>query len=308
MTNPTSKSWVDPKTLMAIQDLEMRARIVVQGFWSGLHRSPYHGFSVEFTEYRPYTPGDDLRFLDWRLWGRTDRFYLKKFEDETNLRCHLVVDQSRSMNYGTLSWTKAVYANTLAATLAHFLFHQGDAVGLLTFDETVRDYLPARNRIGQLRHLMVYLERAAEGKGTDLIQPLERTAALIKKRGLVILISDLLAPLDLIEKKLANLLAQGHELIVFQLLDPAEVDFQFEQSAIFQDVETGRDLYIDPILARKSYQQKIQAHNANAERICGGLGIGYSALTTNQPLELALFDFLRKRASLGRLVNRRRTR
>src|SRR5688500_8027529 len=148
---------------MSIRNMELRARVVVEGFWNGLHRSPYHGFSVEFTEYRPYTPGDDLRFLDWRLWARTDRFYLKKFEDETNLTCQLDVETNSSMNFGTLAWTKAAYGNTLAATLAHFLFQQGDAVGLLTFDETVREYLPARNRTGQLRHLMVLLERSGAG-------------------------------------------------------------------------------------------------------------------------------------------------
>src|ERR1035437_426980 len=135
-----ASSLIDPKALMSIRNLELRARVVVEGFWTGLHRSPYHGFSVEFTEYRQYTPGDDPRYLDWRLFARSDRFYIKKFEDETNLRCHLVVDQSRSMAFGSGGYTKADYANTLAATLAYFLSLQGDAVGLLTFDEAVRDY------------------------------------------------------------------------------------------------------------------------------------------------------------------------
>src|SRR5215510_291750 len=141
-----SANFISPQALMSIRNLELRARTVVEGFWHGLHRSPYHGFSVEFTEYRPYVPGDDPRYLDWRLVGRTDRYFIKKFEDETNLRCHLLVDNSRSMTYGSLAWTKAQYAHTLAATLAYFLSGQGDAVGLLTFDETIREYLPARNR------------------------------------------------------------------------------------------------------------------------------------------------------------------
>ena len=301
-----SRSWVDPKVLMAIQDLEMRARVVVEGFWTGLHRSPYHGFSVEFTEYRAYAPGDDIRYLDWRLLARTDRFYLKKFEDETNLRCHLVVDQSRSMDYGTLGWTKASYANTLAATFAHFLFQQGDAVGLLTFEEKMRDYLPARNRPGHLRQLMVLLERAGTGRATDLLAPLDQAAAILKKRGLVILISDLLAPLEAVEKKLANLLAQGHEVILFQLLDPAEVNFRFDESALFQDIESGRDLYIDPVLAREEYLGRLRAHNATAERTCASLGIAYCPLTTDQPLELALFDFLKKRMLFNRVSRKSR--
>src|ERR1044071_4087175 len=143
-------SFISPQALMAIKNLELRARVVVQGFWTGLHRSPYHGFSVEFTEYRQYTPGDDPRYVDWKLFARTDRYYLKKFEDETNLRCHLLVDSSRSMGYGSLEYKKADYGNTLAATLAYFLSHQGDAVGVMTFDENVRDYLPARNGAGTL--------------------------------------------------------------------------------------------------------------------------------------------------------------
>jgi len=165
---------IDPQSLMAIKNLELRARVVVEGFWTGIHRSPYHGFSVEFTEYRQYSPGDDLRYLDWHLYARTDRHYIKKFEDETNLRCHLLVDNSKSMAYGSLAYTKAQYANTLAATLAYFLYLQGDAVGLLTFDEQIREYLPARNRTGHLRHLMLALEQPAAGAATDLAAPLQR--------------------------------------------------------------------------------------------------------------------------------------
>src|SRR4026209_1498639 len=161
-------SLIDPKSLMAIKNLEFRARVVVEGFWNGLHRSPYHGFSVEFTEYRQYTPGDDPRYLDWRLYARSDRYFIKKFEDETNLRCYLLVDNSRSMSYGSLAYTKAQYANTLAATLAYFLYLQGDAVGLLTLDEQIREYLPARHRSGHWRHLMLALKKRAAGTATDL--------------------------------------------------------------------------------------------------------------------------------------------
>src|SRR5271156_2604070 len=167
---------VDPIALMAIRNLELRARVVVEGFWSGLHRSPYHGFSVEFTEYRPYSPGEDTRYMDWRLYARSDRFYLKKFEDETNLRCHLLVDHSRSMSYASLAYSKSDYARTLAATLAWFLHGQGDAVGLFSFDERVRDYLPARHRHGHLRQLMLALERKPEGRATNLSEPLPPVA------------------------------------------------------------------------------------------------------------------------------------
>src|SRR5256714_2068647 len=189
---PTSSSLIHPKALISIRNLELRARVVVEGFWNGIHRSPYHGFSVEFTEYRQYTSGDDPRYLDWRVLARSDRYFIKKFEDETNLRCYLVADQSRSMTYGSAKYNKAQYAATLAATLAYFLYLQGDAVGLLTFDEQIREYLPARHRTGHLRHLMLALEKPATGRATDLASPLKRIVEVVRKRGLIVLISDFL--------------------------------------------------------------------------------------------------------------------
>src|SRR2546421_6800919 len=241
IANRPAGSWVNRLALMSIKALDLRARLVVEGFWNGLPRSPYHGFSVEFTEYRQYTPGDDPRYLDWRLYARTDRYYIKKFEDETNLRCHLLVDNSRSMTYGSLAYTKAQYANTLAATLAYFLYLQGDAVGLLTFDEQIREYLPARHRTGHLRHLMLRLEQPAAGKATDLSAPLQRIVEVVKKRALMVLISDLLAPADALEKNLGLLTACGHEVMLFHILDPAELTFNFEKAVMFHDVESGRD-------------------------------------------------------------------
>src|SRR5438876_7611707 len=217
-----SSSFIDPQTLMSIRNLEMRARVVVEGFWNGIHRSPYHGFSVEFTEYRQSSPGDDPRYLDWRLYARSDRYYIKKFEDETNLRCYLLVDNSHSMGYTSLPYTKAQYANTLAATLAYFLYLQGDAVGLLTFDEQIREYLPARHRSGHLRHLMLALEKPAAGTATDLSAPLKRIVEIVNKRSLMVLISDFLAPTATLGKNLTSLAACGHDVLLFQLLDPAE--------------------------------------------------------------------------------------
>src|SRR5215831_2242082 len=171
---PNRSSLIDPRALMSIGNLELRARSVVEGFWKGIHRSPYHGFSVEFTEYRQYSPGDDPRYLDWRVFARSDRYFIKKFEEETNLRCYLVTDNSRSMGYGSRGYTKREYAATLAATLAWFLHLQGDAVGLLTFEARSGEYLPAKHRSGHLRQLMQTLERPAEGAGTDLANPLQR--------------------------------------------------------------------------------------------------------------------------------------
>jgi uncharacterized protein (DUF58 family) len=294
--------FVSPQALMAIRNLELRARIVVEGFWTGLHRSPYHGFSVEFTEYRQYTQGDDTRYLDWRLLARSDRYYIKKFEDETNLRCHLLVDNSRSMTFGSVGYTKAEYANTLAATLGLFLKQQGDATGLLTFDEGIRDYLPARHKPGHLRHMMLALEKPAGGAATDLIAPLQRIVEIVRKRGLMVLLSDLLAPIEALEKNLGRLTASGHEVLLFHVLDPAELHLRFDQAALFLDVESGREIYIDPHVARADYQRKLQAHTAAVRATCEKLGISYHHLPTDRPLELALFDFMRSR------MNRRKSR
>jgi len=300
----SSTSFIDAQSLMAIRNLELRARVVVEGFCHGLHRSPYHGFSVEFTEYRQYTPGDDPRYLDWRVFARSDRYFIKKFEDETNLRCYLLVDNSRSMTYGSLGYTKAQYANTMAATLAYFLYLQGDAVGLLTFDDQIREYLPARHRTGQLRHLMLALEKPAGGNATDLSAPLKRIVEIVKKRGLMILISDLLAPIETLEKNLISLSACGHDVMLFHLLDPAELTLNFERAAMFHDVESGRDLYIDPVNARRDYLRKLTAHSAMAQSACQKLGIGYHRFSTDRPMELALFDFLRERMQRGSQVKR----
>ncbi|MEY4939190.1 MAG: hypothetical protein RIQ93_925 [Verrucomicrobiota bacterium] len=299
-----SAKLIDAQALMSIRSLELRARAVVEGFWNGLHKSPYHGFSVEFTEYRQYTPGDDPRYLDWRVFARSDRFFIKKFEDETNLRCHLLVDQSRSMDYGSRSYNKSNYAATLAATLAYFLYLQGDAIGLLTFDEQVRDFLPARHRMGHLRQVMVALEKAGAGRGTNLVAPLERIMALVRKRGLVALISDFLAPLDRLERNLVALAAGGHEISVFQILDPAELNLGLEQPALFEDMESSRTIYIDPTAARATYVKKLEEHCHALRTICRKLGISYHLLSTSEPLELALFTFMQERMKRGRQVRR----
>jgi uncharacterized protein (DUF58 family) len=297
-------SFIDPATLMRIKSLELRAKIVVQGFLSGLHRSPHHGFSVEFTEYRQYVPGDDLRYLDWRLYARSDRYYIKRFEDETNLRCHLLVDLSRSMGYGSIGYEKIEYARTAAATLAYFLSTQRDAVGLVTFDQQIADYVPARYRPGHLHRLMVCLERAVAGTSTDVSAPLEQVAATVRKRGMVVLISDLLAPTESLATRLGYLRSQGHEVVLLRVLDPAELEFDFKKAAMFVDMESGKDLYVDPEAARASYRANFAQHSARIEKTCRELGIDFYPMTTSQPLELALFDVLQSRLHAGKQTAR----
>jgi len=302
-SNP-SRSLIHPQALMSIENLELRARVVVEGFWNGIHRSPYHGFSVEFTEYRQYTTGDDPRYLDWRVLARSDRYFIKKFEDETNLRCYVVADQSRSMTYGSVGYNKAQYTATLAATLAYFLYLQGDAIGLLAFDEQVRDFVPARHRTGHLRQIMLALEKEAGGKATDLAGPLKKTVELIRKRSLVVMLSDFLAPIDRLQPQLTSLAACGHEVIVLQILDPAELTFSFTSAAMFQDLESGKTLFIDPAAARKEYMRNLESHTAGLKSICQKLGVSFHRIATDRPLELTLFDFLRERMQRTRRVNR----
>lgn len=304
----STESRVDAAAIMRIKSLELRARVIVEGFWKGIHRSPHHGFSVEFTEYRSYHPGDDPRYLDWRVYARTDRLYIKKYEDETNLRCHLLIDQSRSMGYGSQGYSKADYAGTLAATLATFLFTQGDAVGLATFDSDICEYLPPRNRPGHLHRLLLSLGRAPEGATTDLGPPLQKVAHLLTRRGLVVLMSDLLTPIDRLATHLAYLSTGGHDVVLFQVLDPAELRFTFTTPALFKDTETGQNFYVDPATVQKDYLHRLAEHLQRIESTCQDLGIDYHLFPTDRPLDLGLLDFLHARQTRSQQVRRARNR
>ena len=287
--------YVDPRVLLQIQSLELRARHVVEGFWSGLNRSPYHGFSVEFTEYREYSPGDDPRYLDWKLYARSDRYYIKRFEDETNLRCLLLLDASRSMEFGSQEVTKFDYARTLAASFGYFLVTQRDAVGLARFSRDIDEFIPTRYRSGHWRRLLVALETKCTGQATNLSTPLEQAAERLSRRGMLVLISDLLAPLDKVELSLACLAARGQEVLVFQVLDPAEMDFDFAEPQLFEDLETGRQLYVDPQSVRQQYRDRLQRHLQQIDGLCARLGITLRRLTTTSNMGDALGEFLRSR-------------
>ena len=301
---PSRPAFIDPAALMRIRNLELRAKTVVEGFMSGMHRSPYHGFSVEFTEYRQYVPGDDLRYLDWRRLARSDREYIKRFEDETNLRSWLLLDLSQSMGYGSLAYNKAEYAKTVAATLSYFLSLQRDATGLITFDQALQEFLPARFRPGHLHRLMMCLERSTAGKGTDLIAPLDQVAQMATKRGLVVLLSDMLAPIAELERNLGYVRSRGHEVVILRVLDPAELDFPFNEPAMFHDLESGRELYVDPAAAKSVYQTKFRTHQAELKQVCDRQGIVLYELRTNEPVERSLFDLLSARMKSGRTTRR----
>jgi len=296
---------LDLHALARIRSLELRAKSVVEGLWRGLHRSPYHGFSVEFSEYRAYVQGDDPRHMDWKVMARSDRAFIKKFEDETNLRCQLVVDHSRSMQFGSGPMTKADYAATLAATLALFLMQQGDAVGVTTFGQTLQEHIPPRNRPGHLRRLMLELEKPAPAGGTALDLSVRQLADLLRKRGMICLVSDLLAPVDQLERQLGLLSAMGHDLVLFHVMDRAEIDFTFEKAAHFRDAETGAERFVDPAVARAAYLQNLQTHRDHIRGSCERLGIEYHWTPTDTPLEGVLFDFLSARSRKAGAVRRR---
>ncbi|MFO0921637.1 MAG: DUF58 domain-containing protein [Pirellulales bacterium] len=295
-----ASSWVDPATLMRIKNLQLRAKRVVDGFHNGLHRSPLHGFSVEFSEYRRYSEGDDPKGIDWKLFARSDRFYIKKFEDETNRRCLLVVDQSKSMTYGNPSskvdYTKMDYARTLAATFAYYLTLQRDAVGMMTFEADVKEMVPARFRTGQLKRMLGLLEKPSEGNATDLVRPLSQLAELAKQRSLVIVISDFLVPWQPLQVPLAFLRARHHEVMLLRVLDPTEIELDLKQPTMLRDLESGKEVYIDPMTAKQRYRERFDAHAAGLAKLAGQLGISLTSMTTDSPLELALFDLLSRQS------------
>ncbi len=298
--SPPSPTGLDPAALLAIRDLELRARVVVEGLWAGLHRSPFAGFSVEFSEYRAYSPGDDVRHLDWKVLARTDREFLRKFEDETNLRCHLLVDLSGSMEFGSLGYSKRDYARTLAGSLAHFLLGQRDMVGLAVFDERVAAHVPARWRPGHLRRLLAALDRPPTGATTRLEAALDEAARLWRRRGLVVLVSDLLPPVESWDAALGRLVACGHDVRVIQVLDPAETDLDFGHAAEWEDMEDGRRLFTDPARARPAYAARFARHQEAVGRALQARGVAHHLARTDEPIDVTLHAWLRGVARRGR--------
>ncbi len=289
---PRQRWFIDPAAIMQIKNLTLRAKTIVEGFAAGLHRSPLHGFSVEFSEYRPYVIGDDPRNLDWKLLARTDRYYVKQYEDETNRRCYIAVDQSRSMAYGNGRYTKAQYAQTLAATLAYYLNMQRDAVGIMTCGNTAPDFLPPRHRTGHLQQIMHLLGQESVGDDSNLASSLSQLASLSRRRGLVVLISDLLTDPESLFQPLGYLRGRGHQILILRVLDKSEIDLQLDKSTMLRDMETGKEIYVDPETARKEYQRRFEAHKAQLVDICHRRGARLTTLTIDQPLDTALLELI----------------
>jgi uncharacterized protein (DUF58 family) len=297
-TTPGPTRFLDPEVLARLGSLELLARAVVEGFMSGLHRSPYTGFSTEFTEYRQYHPGDDLRYLDWRLFGRTDRYFIKKYRADTNTQCYLLVDTSASMRYrhaGDVS--KFQYAQFLAASLAYLLGRQQDAVGLVAFDRHLHTQIPARNRTGHLRAIFGQLSLLEPGGETHLAESLHQLAESLKRRGIVVLISDFYEQPERLQPAFQHLRFKGHDLIAFQVLDKNELEFNFPDSVLLlEDAETQEQMPVLPDVISSGYRARMQKHIEGMRECAAANNLDYELITTDQPLDFALFSFLSRRA------------
>jgi len=290
------RQFLDPAVVARLGTLELRARTVVEGFLSGLHRSPFKGFSVEFAEYRQYIHGDDLSTIDWKVFARSDRYYVKKFEEETNVDCQLMIDVSGSMAYGSRGITKFEYAACLAASLGYLMNRQRDAVGLTAFDERVVAVLPASTRPGHLRQLLITLNRLILGSRTNVSKPLHQLAGSMNRRGMVVLISDLLDDPEAIVRGLKHFQYRGSDVLVFHILDPDELEFPFDRTTRFEDLETSEEVMAVPELVRSHYLRQISSLIERYRRELGAAGIDYQLLNTKQPLEMALLAYLSTRS------------
>src|SRR5919198_648198 len=287
--------FLDPAVVARLGTLELKARTIVEGFLSGLHRSPFKGFSVEFAEYRQYIPGDDLSTIDWKVFARSDRYYVKKFEEETNLDCHVMLDVSGSMGYGSTAMTKFEYAACLAASLAYLMNRQRDAVGLTAFDDKIVEMLPPGSRPGHLRNMLVTLDRLKLGRETNVSKPLHQIVDSLAKRGMVVLISDLLDDAEAVIRSLKHFQFRGNDVIVFHILDPDEIEFPFERATKFEDLETSEEIMAVPGAVRDHLLKEIGGLIERYRRELGAIGIDYQLLSTNHPLELALLSYLSTR-------------
>ncbi|MBO0721130.1 MAG: DUF58 domain-containing protein [Blastocatellia bacterium] len=299
MSNPQSAfslRFLSPEILASISSLELTARAVVEGFISGLHRSPFTGFSTEFAEYRQYMPGDDLRYLDWKLLGRTDRYYIKKYRADTNAQCHILIDASASMRYATGALSKLQYAQFLGSSLAYLANKQQDAVGFIAFDNDIRAHVPAHNRVGQMRTIYGRMEQLEAGNETALAKMLHLAAERITRRGIIIVISDCYDDPDALISALQHLRFKGNDVIVFHILDRNELDFEFSEPVLLEDSETEEQIHVMPEVLAEGYRNTIRAHIDQIRDGAARNRIDYELLTTDKPLDYALFSFLAKRA------------
>jgi len=292
--------YLKPEVVSKLASLELRARMVVEGFITGLHKSPYHGFSVEFAEHRQYMPGDEIRYIDWKVYGRTNRYYIKQYEEETNLKGYVVLDSSASMGYrsgGNIS--KFEYALSLAAALAYLMIKQQDAVGAAIYDTEPRGFLPPRSRASYIQEVLKLLGSATPSSGTGTARSLNRIAERIKRRGLVVVISDFFDEPDEVIMALKHFRHKQNEVLAMQVLDPMERSFDFGTDATFRDMETGEEMVTQPYQIRQAYAEAMAGFTERIKRECRSHNIDYVLLDTSVPYDVALVEYLNKRRMMG---------
>lgn len=310
MATATQPRHIDPKTLQRISRLEVRARQVVEGFMTGQHHSPYSGFAVEFAGHREYTQGDDLRHIDWKVWSKTDRLYIKEYEEETNLACTLLVDCSKSMRYGEhskISWSKFDHAATAAASLTHLLHHQQDAVGLVTFNTSIQTILRPNSHPSHLKRLVHALEETSVDDRTDLGGVFGELASHTTRRGMVCLFSDLFVDLDALAETVRKFRHRRQEMIIFHVMHGDELVFPFQDNTLFKGLELDKQLHAEPRALRAAYLEVIARFLENVRRICARAGVDYVLVDMNEPLDVVLARYLTfRRRARGMRRNRRR--
>ena len=293
------RKYLDPAVISRLKGIDVKARLVVEGFVSGLHRGPYKGFSVEFAEHRQYMPGDPIRHIDWKVYGKTDRFYIKEYEEETNLRAYIILDASGSMGYTSGGITKLEYGCYLGASLAYLMLKQQDSVGLLTFDTKIRKYIPPRSVGRHLHAILKELTEIGPAEETDLGVSLYELAQRVKRRGLIIVISDLLDDEDNVIRGLKLFRHRKHEVIVFHILDPYEISFPFENEVILKDMETGEEVPAVPWDMRREYRSRVSSWISRYRSVLRQSGIDYVPINTQTTFDVALFSYLEKRQRMG---------
>jgi uncharacterized protein (DUF58 family) len=291
------RKYFDPQTLAKLTGLDLKARLIVEGYVAGLHKSPYSGLSVEFAEHREYAPGDDVRYVDWKVFGKTDRFYLKRFEEETNFACHLLLDASESMSYRSkgAAVSKLEYAQYVAAALAHLVIRQQDAIGLSTFNTSVTKFLGPSSQPAHLKQLVHLMEHTPAGGETALGPIFHDLAERIRKRGLVIILSDLFDDVGTLLSGLKHFRHRRHDVSVMQVIDPAEQDFPFEDPTRFRGLEGLPEQNAEPRALRRAYQAEFESFLKQVRGMCGDLQMDYVLLRTDRPLDIALRSFLTRR-------------
>lgn len=293
----SNHKYLSPAAVAQLGSIEVKAKLIVEGFMSGMHKSPYNGFSVEFAEHRQYHPGDDLRYLDWKIVGRTNRYYIKQFEEETNLRCTVIVDTSASMAYASKgNISKFDYAACMGAALSYLMMKQHDASGLALYNNALRAYLPAKKKASYLAEILKTLGNAKPSEITGTASALHELVEQLPRRGLVVIISDFFDDIDSIVQSLKHFRHDGHEVLAIQVLDPREKDFSFGLDANFKDMETGEELITQPYQIKKAYGEEFRRFIARLKHECRARGVDYLQVDTNQPYEMALREYLYKRS------------